>query len=225
MLPDFCVGDPISMPENQYLTVRVLVFVVFLSCSVPAIAQEFNFELTPYGAYRVGGEFEDTASALSIDIDDSESFGLIFNARHSPITQWEVIYSRQETSADAAGLGLSSPAPDLTIDYLQAGGTYNWEGKRVRPFLSLTIGGTYVDVGTPGFDSDTFYSFSLGLGLQINPNSRLGARLEARGYGTLLDADSDLFCQFGPGNNVCAVRIDGTLMWQTEAIVGIVVRF
>lgn len=221
------MGASPIMREIPSLYGGISIVVVFLLCSVPVYAQErsFNFELTPFGAYRVGGEFEETASALSIDIDDSASFGLVFNARHSPITQWEIIYSRQETNADAAGLGLSNPAPDLTIEYLQAGGTYLWDGEHVRPFLAATIGGTHVDVSTPGFDSDTFYSFSLGLGLQIKPNSRLGIRLEARGFGTLLDADSDLFCQFGPSNNICAVRIDGTLMWQTEAIAGIVFRF
>jgi hypothetical protein len=221
------IGALTIMRGSRFLPGRYPVTILLLLCSVRIFAQEqsFDFELTPYGAYRVGGEFEGTDSALSIELDDNQSFGLIFNARHSPITQWEIIYSRQETNADASGLGLSDPAPDLTIEYLQAGGTYLWDGEHVRPYLAATIGGTHVDINTPGFDSDTFYSFSLGLGLQINPNSRLGIRLEARGFGTLLDADSDLFCQFGPSNNICAVRIDGTLMWQTEAIAGIVFRF
>ncbi|MDX1403710.1 MAG: hypothetical protein R3192_04195 [Woeseiaceae bacterium] len=199
---------------------------ILLGCtSVHAQERTYNFELTPYGAYRVGGEFDEADSDRSIDIDDSESFGLVFNARHSPVTQWEIIYSRQASNADTSGLASSNPSPELTIEYLQAGGTYIWEGEHVRPFLAATIGGTHVDVSSPGFDSDTFYSFSLGLGLQISPNSRLGIRLEARGFATLLDSDSDLFCEFGPTNNICAVRIDGTLMWQTEAMAGIVFRF
>ncbi len=215
------------MPLKHSFNGKMSLYIVLYLCSVPVFAQEqsFNFEITPYGAYRVGGEFEETDTSSSIEIDDNASFGLILNARHSPVTQWEVIYSRQETSADASGLELSNPAPDLTIQYLQAGGTYLWEGERVRPFLAATLGGTHVDVSTPGFDSDTFFSFSLGLGLQINPNKRLGIRLEARGFGTLLDSSSDLFCEFGPTNNICAVRIDGSLMWQTEAIAGLVFRF
>lgn len=212
-------------PCSLHAKISLLVFLSF--CSESGNTQEwtFDFEITPYGAYRVGGQFEEQDGSLSIDIDDSSSYGLVFNARHSPVTQWEIIYSRQETSADATGLGLSNSTPDLTIEYLQAGGTYLWDGERVRPFLAATIGGTRIDVNSPGFDSDAFYSFSLGLGLQINPSSRLGVRLEARGYATLLDSDSDLFCQFSPTNNVCAVRINGTIMWQTEAIAGIVFRF
>ncbi len=215
------------MKETQILFNRIFVLVIFLSCSVPTHAQEqsFNFEITPFGGYRYGGEFEETDRNFSIELDDKESYGLILNARHSPVTQWEILYSRQETSADTIGLGLSDPLLDLSVEYLQAGGTYLWDGDHARPFLAATLGVTQIDISNPGYDSDSFFSFSLGLGLQIRPTDRLGLRLEARGYGTLLDSDSDLFCEFSPSNNICAIRIDGTIMWQVEALAGIVFRF
>jgi opacity protein-like surface antigen len=187
--------------------------------------QSFDFEITPFGAYRYGGEFKETDRNFSIDLDDGESFGLILNARHSPNTQWEILYSRQETSANTTGLGLSDPRLDINIEYLQAGGTYLWDGDTVRPFLAATLGVSQIDITTPGYDSDSFFSFSLGLGFQVAPTNRLGLRLEARAYGTLLDSSSDLFCEFGPSNNICVVRIDGTIMWQVEALAGIVFRF
>jgi hypothetical protein len=195
--------------------------------ALPAFSQEqiFDFEITPFGAYRFGGDFEEATGGTSIDLDDNSSFGLILNARHSPITQWELLYSHQETEADTLGLGITDPVLDLDIDYLHAGGTYLWDGDQVRPFLSATLGVTRFDVSNPGYDSDSFFSFSLGLGLQIRPTDRLGLRLEARSFGTLLDSDTDLFCQTGPANNICAVRIDGTMLWQVEAIAGIVFRF
>jgi hypothetical protein len=213
--------------EADIVLKRIYLIVIVLSFSVPISAQEqtFDFEITPFGAYRYGGEFKETDRNFSIDLDESESFGLILNARHSPTTQWEILYSRQETSADTTGLGLSDPTLDINVEYLQAGGTYLFEGDTVRPFLAATLGATQIDISTPGYDSDAFFSFSLGLGLQVRPTSRLGLRLEARGYGTLLDSNSDLFCEFGPTNNICAVRIDGTIMWQVEALAGIVFRF
>ena len=206
---------------------RIYIVGIFLSCSVSTFAQEqsFSFEITPFGGYRYGGEFKETDRNFSIDLDDGESFGLILNARHSHNTQWEILYSRQETSANTTGLGLSDPKLDITIEYLQAGGTYLWDGDTVRPFLAATLGVSQVDITTPGYDSDSFFSFSLGLGFQVAPTNRLGLRLEARGYGTLLDSSSDLFCEFGPSNNICVVRIDGTIMWQVEALAGIVFRF
>lgn len=206
---------------------RIYIVVIFLALSVPIFAQEqsFNFEITPYGGYRYGGEFKETDGNLSIDLDDSESYGIILNARHSPVTQWEILYSRQQTTANTTGLGLSDPRLDIDVEYLHAGGTYLWDGDTVRPFLAATLGVAQVDVTTPGYDRDSFFSFSLGLGLQVAPSNRVGLRLEARGYGTLLDSSSDLFCEFGPTNNICAVRIDGTVMWQVEALAGIVFRF
>jgi hypothetical protein len=215
------------MSKLENLLYRICFFVIIFSCSARTFAQEqpFSFEITPFGAYRFGGEFEETDGNFSIDLDDSSSYGLILNARHSPITQWEILYSRQETSADTTGLGLSEPKLDINVEYLHAGGTYLWDGNQVRPFLAATLGATRIEVSNPGFDSDSFFSFSLGLGLQIRPTDRLGLRLEARGFATLLDSNTDLFCEFGPSNNICAIRIDGTIMWQVEAIAGIVFRF
>lgn len=198
-----------------------------LAWSAPISAQDtdFKFEVTPYGAYRFGGNFEETTGNIAIEIDDNSSHGLILNARHSSITQWEILYSHQETNADTLGLGLPDPVLDVDIDYLHAGGTYLWEAEHVRPFLSATLGMTQIDISTPGYDSDSFFSFSVGLGLQVRPTDRLGIRFEARSFGSLLDSDTDLFCQTGPANNICAVRIDGTVLWQVEAIAGIVFRF
>jgi hypothetical protein len=100
-----------------------------------------------------------------------------------------------------------------------------WEGDHVRPYLAATVGVTRFEVSNAGFDSDSFFSFALGLGLQVRPHDRLGIRLEARSFGTLLDSDTDLFCQTGPTNNICAIRVEGTVLWQLEVVAGIVFRF
>jgi opacity protein-like surface antigen len=211
---------------NCLFRTSICIAVAILSTAT-ATAQEqaFNFEITPYGAYRFGGQFDDLDSDVSIKVDDSSSYGIIFNARHSPITQWEILYSRQETRADSNGLDLGDTSLDLSIEYLQAGGTYLWDGDQVRPFLAATLGLTRIEVRNEGFDDDSFFSFGVGLGLQIRPTKRLGIRLEARGFGTLLDSDTDIFCKTGPDNNICAVRIEGTVMWQLETFAGLVFRF
>ena len=211
---------------NCFFRTSIYIAIAILSATA-ATAQEqaFNFEITPYGAYRFGGQFDDLDSDVSIEVDDGSSYGIIFNARHSPITQWEILYSRQETSAASNGLDLGDISLELGIEYLQAGGTYLWDGDKVRPFLAATLGLTRIEVSNEGFDDDSFFSFGLGLGLQVRPTERLGIRLEARGFGTLLDSDTDIFCRTGPDNNICAVRIEGTVMWQLETFAGLVFRF
>lgn len=192
--------------------------------SAHAASDDLNYELTPFGAYRIGGEFDVTGTDATLKLDDSASYGLLFNIRHQANTQWEILYSQQQTDARTLGLTPSESTIDLDIHTLQGGGTYQGDGDVARPYLAVTIGGTHIK-NYASNSSDTFLSFSMGLGLQIRPTSRLGLRLEGRGYATLTSSNSDLFCYTGPDQNTCAIRINGTVMWQFEALAGIVFRF
>ena len=181
--------------------------------------------MTPIAGLATGGDFEDMTSGASLDLDDSTSFGLILDIRESANTQWEVLYSLQATEADTTGLPISGAPLDIDVHYIQGGGTYLFEGNSARPFLAVTIGAAHFDPGLDGVDSETFFSFSIGTGLHIRPNDRFGIRLEARGFGTLLESDSDLFCQSGPAGAICAIRVEGTVLWQFQATAGFVFRF
>jgi hypothetical protein len=61
--------------------------------------------------------------------------------------------------------------------------------------------------------------------MKLMPSSRIGIRVEARAYGTLLSSDTKLFCQTGPDQNICAVQVDGNLLSQFETFAGITFRF
>jgi hypothetical protein len=196
--------------------------------AVPAAhAQQetFNFELTPFGGYTFGGDFDDTDTTASLALDDGANFGLIFDIRESPNTQWEILYSRQATEADTTGLPVSGPPLDLDVHYIHGGGTYLFDGDNARPFLAATIGASHFEPGLDSVSSETFFSFSIGVGLHVRPNDRFGIRLEARGFGTLMDSDTDLFCQSDPAGALCAVRVEGTLLWQFQTMAGFVFRF
>ena len=215
------------MQRSLSLSSLLAGLLVMLVLPAGASAQDdpFRFELTPYGAYRFGGDFDDTTANATIDLDDAASFGIIFNAVDSANTQWEVIYSQQKTDADTSNAGIPVPELDVTLHYLQGGGTYHGRGELVRPFLAATVGGTYIDVGTSGYESDAYFSFSFGLGLQIRPNERFGIRLEGRAWGTFVDSSSELFCETSPANNICAITVDGSALWQFETLAGVIFRF
>jgi opacity protein-like surface antigen len=190
-----------------------------------ASAESGNFEMTPYAAYSFGGKFSDAGEATTASLQDSESVGLLLNLRNDANTQWEVLYSRQATSATLRGA--QTGELDIDVHYLQVGGTYQGEGGRVRPYLAATIGATHFDVRSGGYDSDTFFSFSLGPGLQIRPSERLGLRLEARAFGSLVRSGSDIFCLSDPASmtSACAITVSGEVLWQTQVMAGIVFRF
>ena len=112
------------------------------------------------------------------------------------------------------------------LHVLQLGGTYRGDGEKVQPYLAATVGGTHVRTTASGdSQNDTFFSGSIGVGINVLPNERFGIRLEARAYGTLTDSDTDLFCQTGPDLNVCAIRVDGTILGQFETFAGFTFRF
>jgi len=185
----------------------------------------YKFELTPFGAYRFGGTFAVEDSTETFDLQDSSSFGLILNFPHRANTQWEVFYSKQATVAEFSAATPTDVAVDVDLQVLQLGGTYQFEGDKVRPYIAATLGGTHARAYGTGSGSDTFWSASFGLGVMISPSSRVGLRLEARAYGTLMNSSTDLFCQTGPDANVCAIRIQGDVLGQFETFAGVVFRF
>ncbi len=188
-------------------------------------AQEATTEITAFGAYRFGGTFEQEESEAKYELVDSPSFGLILNLRHQDPTQWEILYSQQQTDAEFIGATANDPEVDVDLHVLQLGGTYQFEGEVARPYLAFTLGGTHVRTSSTGSRSDTFFSGSIGVGMKFLPTSRVGIRVEARAYGTLVDNSTDLFCSTGPDTNICAIRIEGKMLSQVETFAGITVRF
>lgn len=184
-----------------------------------------GIEITPFGGYRFGGTFTAESSSGTYELDDASAYGLIVNFPHRANTQWEVLYSRQSANASFDTATINDPAVDVELHVLQVGGTYQGAGDNVRPYLAATIGGTHIKVRSRGSESDTFFSGSIGVGLQLMPASRFGLRLEARAYGTLTNSNTDLFCRTGPDLNICALRVEGDMLSQVETFAGFVFRF
>ena len=74
-------------------------------------------------------------------------------------------------------------------------------------------------------DAEDFFSWSLGGGVHLRADKRVGVRLEARVFGTLIDNDGSLFCVVSPTVNSCAISVEGDQLYQFEARVGVVGRF
>ena len=202
-----------------------IVFSLVLFFPVLSQAQEAATEITAFGAYRFGGTFEEDESEASYELNDSPSFGLILNFRHKDPTQWEILYSQQQTEAEFSGATGNDPEVDIDLHVLQLGGTYQFEGEVARPYLAFTLGGTHVRTSSADSKSDTFFSGSIGVGMKFMPTSRVGIRVEARAYGTLVSSSTDLFCSTGPDLNICAIRLEGRMLSQVETFAGITVRF
>jgi hypothetical protein len=189
-------------------------------------ARPRRYELTAYGAYRVGGEFEDENGEDKFELDESNAYGLVFDfPAYNVDTQWEALWSRQQTELDTRPGFDPDSRLGIDIDYYQFGGTYLFEGAEIRPFIALTAGAAHFDPEVRGIDGETFFAGSLGGGVQMLKSRRVGVRLEARVFATLVDSDGALFCRTGPQANVCAITIEGSALVQFEASAGVVFRF
>ena len=184
-----------------------------------------RFELTPFAGYGIGGDFQDVASGSELELDEATTFGLIFNGQVNANTQWEALYLQQSTELATGGLFDNQPILDLDVRYLHAGGTYIFTGERVQPFVAATAGLSRFDPSPADFDSENYFSFSIGAGLRFLPTKRLGIRLEGRLFSTLVDSDSEVFCRTGGSENICAIKVNGSLVNQWHAFAGVSFRF
>jgi hypothetical protein len=135
-----------------------------------------------------------------------------------------VLYARQSTDLDASGIVVPQSAFDIDVEYLHFGGTYLFDGERVRPFVAMTIGATRFDPGLSGANARTYFSMSLGAGWKFRLAEHVGLRLEGRGYGTLIDNNSRLFCEID-GGGACLIIVEGRIITQWEARAGLTIRF
>ena len=192
-----------------------------------ALAQEApaRFELTASGGYRLGGEFEDQDTSETADVENASAFALVFNIRATANTQWEVFYARQQTELDAGTLFVNDPLLDLDAEYFQAGGSYEFDSNVLgRPYVSLTVGVSRFNPDGD-LDDETFFAGSFGGGFRLLETERVGVRLDGRVYASLIESDTDVFCRTGPNANVCAIRVDGDVLYQWEISAGVTFRF
>lgn len=208
-------------------SVFMIMAIASLCHTVPAMAQQnsFKFEISPFAAYRIGGQFDDKDGAGEFELDESNAQGIILNGFVGPDAQWEFFYANQDTEVDTRGLFVNDPQIDIDVEYYQFGGTYLFDGSNVRPFIAMTLGLTHFDPQPADFRSESFFSASLGGGVQLNASGRLGVRLEARVFTTFLDNDSAIFCGSTDGAGACLIHVDATILTQWEARAGLVFRF
>ncbi len=202
---------------------RLAVTLMLLLCSGTAVAAErTHFQVVPFGGLRLGGGFEDAASGEKRDLEESAAFGVALELRvREEDRWWQLWYSRQATEVKAP-----DGAIDVDVEYLHLGGTapINDEG-RVHSYVVGGIGATRLAPSGPGLDDAVKFSASLGLGLKVPLSERVALRLEARGYLTVVDSDTSIFCKVEFGEGGCAFVTSGSSLFQAELSAGIAFGF
>ena len=199
----------------------LLLMTTVLSQSVTALAADF--EVTPILGYTFGGSLEDSDTEESLKFNDSESYGIILGLRDESKVGgafYELLFLHQSTYLKVDDSILSGGEHlDVDINYLHLGGRYGPEGAAVNPFVVAGVGATFFDPKEG--DSETKFSFSIGGGANIPLAKHISLRLEGRGFGTIFDSNSTVFCD----DNQCLVKVKGDLLWQFTAFSGLIISF
>lgn len=187
-----------------------------------AYARGERIEVIPFGGAQIGGSFRDQVTGDTLKIDESPAWGLAVDIAWERNTELEMFYARQPTELRREGAGGGVPLLDLTVEYLQIGGTYLFEKSgRVQPYFAATVGATRF---TPGaaFAADTRFSFTAGGGAKVPLTRRLSLRFDGRAYVTLIDSNSSVFCNI-PGQ--CEIAFRGDTLVQWDASLGLILAF
>lgn len=185
------------------------------------IATGYAVEITPIVGHRGGGYFKHIDSEQSLKLKEDTSAGVILGFKYANMQEIELFYSRYSTTLKSGSTALAvSDLFDLDIHYLHIGGAVLSEATdTIKPFLSGGLGMTYFSPALDGADTETRPSLSIGAGIKWMPSKSLGLRLEARGYGTLFNSNSAVFCSGG-----CRIRVSGDLLTQYEFFAGLIFR-
>ena len=170
---------------------RTLAFTILIA-PAPLAAQ--TIELAPFVGYRVG------------DLESSQSLGMAVDVPIAGGMQVEGIFSHQ------------SHGPYSAVDHWQGGALQEYGDGPVRPFLSGLVGITRYAIQA---DNEIRFSVAAGGGVKVFPTPRVGVRLEARVFSTVLDAETTSGVCGGRG---CLVGLHLDVAWQLEVTAGVVVR-
>ena len=204
---------------------RVAVGATLLSVAATASAQEpddsySHWEITPFYGYMAGGEFEDPTTNTDRDLDEDNSFGVIFNAAVDEWRHYELLYTRQGTSIDG------DVPMDLDVEYLQIGGTVSHQdAERVIPYFGITLGAARFSPDQSGLDDETKLAFSVGGGFKVPITDHIGVRFDARAFISMLDSDGNIFCVSDSEGGSCAIRTKSDTFLQYQAALGLVIGF
>ena len=174
---------------------------------------------TLYGGYRGGGSFlTDTEPSQSPNLRSAVAGSVAVDWAVDSVRQVQLFASYQSTHIAASS---STPQVPLTVSYLHLGGTNYFEGAIGRgAYVVGGLGATRMSPGLSGLSAEIFPSMNLGLGYQWPIAGPVSLRMELRGYFTLVNSSSRLFCSGG-----CVVAFKGDGFTQVEGLLGLNVAF
>ncbi len=195
---------------------KILIIILSGFCLLQANVLLAETNVSIFGGYRGGGEFEEANTGEKLSLDENGTAGFTIDWDYVDNTTIQLFYSHQETQL-LSGTAGPDALFDLDIDYLGVGGSYKWPGKTVEPYLASTLGITHFKPEADGYGSKSRLHLSIGFGTLVNLSKRIGLKFEARTFGTFLNSDGAMFCN----NGNCTVFVSSSALLQYELLAGV----
>jgi hypothetical protein len=199
------------------MPVKLSRLLVLTPCLLLPATRAQALEITPFGAFRTGGEFSETATSNSLDIDNTRAFGIILGRPYQRVKILEFFYSHQHAPLVENTAASANTLFELDVDYFQFGGIHMFNTTpEIQPFVSGGLGLSLFSPGLNGLDSEVRPAFGIGGGFRWKINDRFGLRFELRGTGTFFGNRSSIFCN----NGQCTANLRGELLFQADILIG-----
>jgi hypothetical protein len=193
----------------------------------------YRFLAGPFLGLRTGGTFTALEQQVSLSVNPSLGFGLIFDYQLTRTSKVEFMWSRQKTDFDATSIapvpeGEEPPLIDVSdfsvgINYFHGAYVYGGGPPRFQPYVAVGAGvARFSPFGVEDETSRTKFSFSLGTGFRSFVTERIGILVDARAFGTRAgDQREDIACTvFG-----CVSFETAATFWQGHVVGGVVFAF
>jgi len=200
---------------------RKLVLCLALLVAASSVAAHAGgLEITPFGGYAVGGDFE--GPVFDSELESSSTYGLMIDIPVAPDLQLELFASHQGTNLVASGF---SSAPqgslaDVDVEYFHIGILQDFDHGNVEPYYVFSLGITQLNPTAFESKSQPSVGFGGGVKLFLSRDAILGFRFGGRILGTYFD-DPEAFCNSAG----CVGEVKGTFLMQAQGEIGLVIRF
>lgn len=131
-------------------------------------------------------------------------------------------YMRQRTPFTVALDGQPERDVDIDVGFIHVGGEIDGKvGKRLKPFLGLSVGATHFTPMQSSASSEWFFSAGFYGGTKIAFGEHFGLRLQGRMLGTVIGGDKSVICVSGSGGACLISRSGTTGLMQGDMMAGV----
>jgi hypothetical protein len=158
-------------------------------------------------------EDEDTS------LDPALTGGVVVSFDRGARRKLDIVYARQETTAERIEPFEPPVRGDVSVDYLHIGGRYQLVPRgRFDPYVAGTIGATRVAIRGSG---GAGFSFSFGLGADLRLRRAVALRFDGRFFTTAGTGEAELVCD---DSGQCSGFSSGSTFTQVVVSTGIAFR-